>query len=112
MRCIGFDEHFADNGVQDCGCCGALEVVAKGMVGGVDLVWRINDWMEIVFFAEALEGKSIICDGIFECVCHGDGIETGDGCDKEGVLVSKDSVADMMLLDGMALGFDDGERSF
>ena len=55
MRCIGFDEHFADNGVQDCGCCGALEVVAKGMVGGVDLVWRINDWMEIVFFAEALE---------------------------------------------------------
>jgi len=50
-------------------------------VGCVDLVGGVKDWMEGEFFAEAWKREDVISDGVFNCVCHGDGVETGDGGD-------------------------------
>ena len=58
-----------------------MEVVSKRSVGCVDLVGGVEDWVEGVFFAEAWKRENVIGDGVFDCVCHGDGVETCDGGD-------------------------------
>lgn len=50
-------------------------------MGCVDLVGGVEDWVEGVFFAEAWKRENVIGDGVFDCVCHGDGVETCDGGD-------------------------------
>ena len=47
-------------------------------MGGLDLMCGVNDGVEVIFFPETIEREDIISDGIFNVVCHAEGVEGGN----------------------------------